>query len=68
MRANFRKGDIVRDTLDDTDKWMGLVVGVKGQVAEIYYPQSSGRIWLPFDTLERIEDGEATMNHSLFPE
>jgi hypothetical protein len=68
MRKNFRKGDIVRDTLDGTDKWVGLVVGVRAQVAEIYYPQSSGRIWLPFDTLESVEDGELTMNRSLFPE
>jgi hypothetical protein len=68
MRINFRKGDIVRDTLDDTDKWVGLVVGVKGQVAEIYYPQHSGRIWMPFDSLERVNDGESTLNRTLFPE
>jgi hypothetical protein len=68
MRTNFRKGDIVRDTLEDTDKWVGLVVAVKGQVAEVYYPQHSGRIWMPFDTLERVTDGESTLNRTLFPE
>ena len=68
MRVNFRKGDIVRDTLEDTDKWVGLVVAVKGQVAEIYYPQHSGRLWLPFDTLERVEGGETAINRNLFPE
>lgn len=68
MRTNFRKGDIVRDTLDDTDKWVGLVVDVKGQVAEIYYPQHSGRIWMPFDVIERVEGGELKMNRDLFPE
>ena len=65
---NFRKGDIVRDMLDDTDRWAGLVVGVKGQVAEIYYPLSSGRIWLPFDTLERLDGEDQRFDRVLFPE
>lgn len=68
MRINFRKGDIVRDTLDETDKWVGLVVGVKGQVAEIYYPQCSGRVWLPFDTLERLDGVEQSFSKIIFPE
>jgi len=68
MRVNIRKGDIVRDLLDDSDRWTGLVVGVKGQVAEIYYPQSSGRIWLPFETLEKLEGEDQKFDKVLFPE
>lgn len=68
MRVNFRKGDIVRDTLDDTGSWTGLVVGVKGQVAEIYYPQHSGRLWLPFDTLVRVEEGARSVGDIAFSE
>lgn len=67
MRTNFRKGDIVRDTLEDTGKWVGLVVGVKGQIAEIYYPQHSGRLWLPFDTLEMVESEELKWASISFP-
>lgn len=66
--VNFRKGDIVRDTLDDTDKWVGLVVEVKGKVAEIYYPQYSGRVWLPFDTLEIVDFTEQRFASLAFPE
>lgn len=55
MRVNFRKGDIVRDTIEESDRWVGLVVGTRERVAEVYYPQYSGRIWLPFDCLERME-------------
>ena len=66
MRVNIRKGDIVQDTLDDTDKWVGLVVDVKGQVAEVYYPQYSGRVWLPFDTLVRLDGNEQTFSKIVF--
>lgn len=55
MRKNFRKGDIVRDQLDDTGDWVGLVVATREKVAEVYYPQHSGRLWLPFDTLEHVD-------------
>ncbi len=56
MRVNIRKGDVVRDTMEDSDKWVGLVVSTRERVAEVYYPQYSGRIWLPFDCLERMEN------------
>jgi len=59
MRVNIRKGDVVRDTLElgpyGHEQKMGLVVGVKGQVAEVYYPEYSGYVWLPFDVLEKVE-------------
>jgi hypothetical protein len=42
--------------MEDSDKWVGLVVSTRERVAEVYYPQYSGRIWLPFDCLERMEN------------
>ena len=68
MKVNFRKGDIVRDTLDDAEKWVGLVVGVKGQVAEVYYPQHSGRLWLPFNLLEKVDESLSSVGDIAFLE
>jgi hypothetical protein len=70
MRVNIRKGDVVRDTLElgpyGEDQKMGLVVGIKGRVAEVYYPEYSGYIWLPFDVLEKIEMSDQKVNELVF--
>jgi hypothetical protein len=70
MRVNLRKGDVVRDTLElgpyGQERKMGLVVGVKGRVAEVYYPDYSGYVWLPFDILERVEMSEQKVNDLMF--
>jgi len=70
MRVNVRKGDIVRDTMElgpyGQEQKMGLVVGVKGQVAEVYYPDYSGYVWIPFEILEKVEMSDQGVDKFVF--
>lgn len=70
MRVNIRKGDVVRDTLElgpyGEEQKMGLVIGTKGRVAEVYYPEYSGYVWLPFDILEKVEMSQQNVDKLVF--
>jgi len=57
---NFRKGDIVEVAVLGDNSMPGVIVSTKGTVAQIYYPQLSGCIWIPFDLIIEVKgnDGE----------